>query len=565
MNWITHSLKNLLITAMVGSMIVIALPTFFFITITHTEQLVNDHGDILQSFAATAATVIAENLGERKREIELLAQTPLYTYAPLDSSEFQNSINRVQASYPHYSWIGIVGLDGVVRAATGGLLLGQNVAHQPWFQHSAERTYIGDVHKAKLLAKLLPSSPDGLPIRLIDFAVQVKDRSGHPRAVLGVHANWTWSSELIRVVMPKTAKADEIEFFIVNRDNKIIFPTPKDSGGAESDAPRLLNNDSFELLTWNPGGPRYLTASAPVKIDTPDLVLGWKVLVRQPEAKVLKHVHELQRAISLVILGSILIFIFWAWILGRWIGRPIHQLTMTAQQLAQGQTVSFNSALPTDEMRNLSKALQKMSDDLIRNQQKLEEKVAQRTKELEKLNNALTELARRDVLTGLPNRLAANEFLGHEFNLLGRRPLPYAVLLMDIDFFKRVNDTYGHAMGDEVLKHVAALLEKSVRESDFIGRVGGEEFLAVLPMTSLTEAVNVAEKIREKIASSPMARVGTLTVSIGVSMANVDDDSADVAVQSADSLLYAAKRKGRNRVEFIPESLNESELPQAQS
>ncbi len=79
-------------------------------------------------------------------------------------------------------------------------------------------------------------------------------------------------------------------------------------------------------------------------------------------------------------------------------------------------------------------------------------------------------------MTSLPNRLAANEFLEHEFNWLLRRLVPYAVLIMDIDFFKKINDTFGHAVGDEVLRQIGSLLAQMLRGSDFVGRIGGEDF-----------------------------------------------------------------------------------------
>ncbi len=97
MKWITRSLKNLLIAIMVGLILLIGLPTFFYVRTIHKNQLVEERGEMLHSFATTAATVIAENLRERKREIELLAQTPLYTRAALDSSEFQLSLNSAVA------------------------------------------------------------------------------------------------------------------------------------------------------------------------------------------------------------------------------------------------------------------------------------------------------------------------------------------------------------------------------------------------------------------------------------------------------------------------------------
>src|SRR5690606_2383285 len=106
--------------------------------------------------------------------------------------------------------------------------------------------------------------------------------------------------------------------------------------------------------------------------------------------------------------------------------------------------------------------------------------------------------------TGLPNRLAANEFLQHEYSLLKRRPVPYAVVLLDIDYFKKVNDTHGHALGDVVLQHVAKVLAASVRVNDFVGRVGGEEFMMILPMTTLDDALIVAEKLRSAVEAEPV-------------------------------------------------------------
>lgn len=125
---------------------------------------------------------------------------------------------------------------------------------------------------------------------------------------------------------------------------------------------------------------------------------------------------------------------------------------------------------------------------------------------------------------------------------------PYAVIVLDIDFFKKVNDTFGHATGDDVLRHVAALLQGALRESDFVVRVGGEEFLIVLPRTELNVAALVAEKVRAAVAAHPIDPVSTITVSIGLTMAAVGDETDELAVNRADASLYTAKQDGRNRV-----------------
>jgi diguanylate cyclase (GGDEF)-like protein len=120
--------------------------------------------------------------------------------------------------------------------------------------------------------------------------------------------------------------------------------------------------------------------------------------------------------------------------------------------------------------------------------------------------------------------------------------------MMDIDFFKRINDTHGHAVGDQVLKRVAQTIQATLRESDFPARFGGEEFLALLSVTEMSDAYQVAEKLRQAVESAPDPFAGRITVSIGLAMADPEQADEDVAVRAADDNLYKAKETGRNRV-----------------
>lgn len=145
--------------------------------------------------------------------------------------------------------------------------------------------------------------------------------------------------------------------------------------------------------------------------------------------------------------------------------------------------------------------------------------------------------------------MAANERLRSEFLLMKRSLHPYAVLLLDIDHFKRVNDSLGHDAGDKVLQGVAHLLRVSLRESDLLARWGGEEFLVLLPATDMTEACLVAEKLRQAVEQAPDLGTGGITLSIGVATAGPEQLSEDDAVRLADLRLYGAKKAGRNRVQ----------------
>lgn len=178
----------------------------------------------------------------------------------------------------------------------------------------------------------------------------------------------------------------------------------------------------------------------------------------------------------------------------------------------------------------------------------LESKVAARTAELAQANAALHRLARMDVLTDLPNRLAANERLREEFVRMKRTGQSHAVLMIDVDHFKAVNDRHGHAVGDQVLQSVAQGLRAPLRESDFVARFGGEEFLVVLPDTDEAGACLVAEKLRSNIEEAPVSSAGRITISVGVALVTASHDTEVQAVQQADDRLYTAKQNGRNRV-----------------
>jgi diguanylate cyclase (GGDEF)-like protein/PAS domain S-box-containing protein len=178
----------------------------------------------------------------------------------------------------------------------------------------------------------------------------------------------------------------------------------------------------------------------------------------------------------------------------------------------------------------------------------LEEQVGKRTGELAAANAALLALSRHDALTGLFNRLAANERLREEFQRMKRTGAAYALLMLDIDYFKDVNDSCGHRVGDAVLAAVARTLSENLRVYDFIARWGGEEFLVLLPATNLVTAGRVAEKLRAAIETVRHPPNVAVTISIGASGASPDDPDEDVAVMRADQRLYEAKKAGRNRV-----------------
>ncbi len=180
------------------------------------------------------------------------------------------------------------------------------------------------------------------------------------------------------------------------------------------------------------------------------------------------------------------------------------------------------------------------------------EKINQKQILLEAANAKLEQLAHTDELTELPNRRWILERLDEEINRANRYRTNLAVLLLDLDHFKFVNDRYGHKEGDRVLVNSARVFQNEIRRTDWVGRYGGEEFLGVLPETDAEAAVQLATRLRSRVQESAIALESgiriKITVSIGVASYRWDVDTGETLLQRADMALYRAKALGRDQV-----------------
>ena len=233
--------------------------------------------------------------------------------------------------------------------------------------------------------------------------------------------------------------------------------------------------------------------------------------------------------------------------------------------------VYSDKVMSMDSLRTLVKRLRvKLAEDCIHNiidegysisctpvfaNAALQENVKQRILELELENNALKlqkevliEVSTKDPLTGLYNRLKLEELFTYEQNQSARNQHDLSVVLMDLDDFKAINDTYGHNIGDIILIEIAKILLDSLRITDSIGRWGGEEFLILLPMTSLQDAIAITQKLRDTIQNNHFTHIGQKTASFGVATLN-DNETLKNIIGRTDEALYLAKDLGKNRVE----------------
>lgn len=244
------------------------------------------------------------------------------------------------------------------------------------------------------------------------------------------------------------------------------------------------------------------------------------------------------------------------------ITRRIVALTGSAEALRQGDLDARVQAGGGDEIGELAATFNDMAariKDLVAN---LEANVSTRTAELsaardelqaavaalDEKNQTLEVLSRTDRLTGIGNRRRLEESLQAEVLRARRYGKPFSVIMADVDRFKAVNDIFGHQVGDTVLAEVAGMLARGARETDVVGRWGGEEFLLLCPETSLGVGAALAERLRQNFEAHTFPEVGQVTVSFGVTCYQ-SEDSPQTLVLRADEALYKAKEAGRNRVE----------------
>ena len=171
--------------------------------------------------------------------------------------------------------------------------------------------------------------------------------------------------------------------------------------------------------------------------------------------------------------------------------------------------------------------------------------------EYKKLEQDLQILCRTDPLTTAANRRAFNEILSQEFSRFKRSQKEYALIMIDLDHFKSINDQHGHSVGDQVLIEVTERCKDNIRVHDILARLGGEEFCILLPYTESKQAKKVAERLREKIEIKPIIVDGLrvkVTISVGISLVSTNDEDGHQAMERADQKLFQAKESGRNQI-----------------
>lgn len=510
----------------------------------------------LRAVASTTADRLDRFMFVRQQELALFAGIAnIHEISITSPGELRRLLEKLQGSYKDFAWIGFAGPDGKVISATGGLLEGADVSQRPWFINGRLNVTIEDVHEAVLLAGKLEQRAGGDPYRFVDVALPIRTRDGYLIGVLGAHLNWDWARDLAASLSTEYNAG----IWIVARDGRMLLGPHVGSMPFSKERFAEIRAARTGVFMNAENGEDQLTAYDTSTGYRDYSGLEWVVVAQRPAQVALEAAAG--NAWGILFIGALLgvAGVGLALLIAGRVARPIRAMTEEADRLGRDSTVAmFARQRGSLEAVQLTRALR----SLLRRIGFAEERT--REAELRASENArqfhddvrkLRKLAETDDLTGLLNRRAFIAAAADAMNYFKRYKRCIAALMIDIDHFKAINDTYGHAAGDGAIKRVAELIGDCIRTTDKSGRFGGEEFVVLLREVDEGAARELAERIRTMIEGTVIAygrQELRLTVSVGLAIASeLDRDIADV-IERADQGLYLAKNSGRNRVFYAP-------------
>jgi signal transduction histidine kinase len=361
-------------------------------TISYTTSIREKEqvGQKLADLAYQMTDKLDRGMFERYRDIQVLTTLNVIKAPDIALSEKRNLLEKLQSTYPDYSWIGLADDRGIVKVSTRKMLEGKNISERPWYINGLKAPYVGNVHKALLLQKLLPN-PTGEPLRFLDVASPVTDLQGKTIGVLGAHLSWEWAGEVRESLLeplkgrlarlaqasltPVRGARSHLKMLVLSHDGNVLLG-PKDLQSktltlASIQAARGGQNH-YLIETW-PDGKTYVTGFARSAGYRNYPGLGWLVLVRQPVDIAFAPVWRLQQHILFwnVVFGVLCAWLGWA-IAGR-IAKPLLAIAHSADLLRQGNTqVKIPVLEGKDEIALLSKSLRKLVYTLTQQDQQLQ-------------------------------------------------------------------------------------------------------------------------------------------------------------------------------------------------
>ncbi|MNO37065.1 Cyclic di-GMP phosphodiesterase Gmr [compost metagenome] len=513
-----------------------------------TKEIQNEIGQSLSGIAFQMSNKLDHFMWSKAGEVDLLAGLAAFQ-EPGQEHEIKELLERLKTNFPSFSWIGYLDTEGNVLAATDDILVGTNIASRPVFTEGIKGKFIGDVHEAVLLAKLLPN-PGGEPLKFVDISLPVKNKNGTTIGVLTTHLSWEWSKRIQSTIFqPDMIDSKELEIFIISKKDDTVLMGPQDMIGKplqlESVKKAQNGENGWELVNW-PDGKSYLTGYAYGDGYLDYEGMGWAVLVRQPEDLAFSSVNNLRNFFFITGGIAAALFAFLGSLLAERISRPIRGLTQAANRLRAGENIVIPEYKTFTELFILSRSLRSLVESLNRTESALGD---------------MKTLAHKDQLTGLPNRVALEGYLEQTLHELNLDKEILVFMYLDLDGFKTVNDTLGHQVGDILLQKVAHRLVSMSLPGNIVVRLGGDEFLYIIRMekseTLMADLEQLGNGIITKLNKPFVIKLNQIDIgcSIGVSLYPMNGTNPSDIIQMADECLYHSKQTGKNRISFATKKM----------
>jgi diguanylate cyclase (GGDEF)-like protein len=351
----------------------------------------------------------------------------------------------------------------------------------------------------------------------------------------------------ISKILMKYAQGEIGELYLITKDGFLLVSSQSIS--AKFLETKLLNNTTQKLFSQEGEPNAYLGYHNQPVVGALKRIseLGWGVVAEKERAKAYAQIVGLRNLTLALVVGLLFVIGLAAYLLSLSLVRPLNRLTSGAGKVAGGD---LEVDVPVSSRSEVGYLTEVFNDMVARLRQGREE-LASINETLREKNVELHEISITDSLTGLYNRKHLMETLDKEVSRSQRHSRSFSLLVIDIDHFKKYNDTYGHLAGDEVLSKLASVFKESIRSSDYAARYGGEEFIIMLPEIGPEQGVEAAERIRHKVAEEIFSGDGEsikVTISVGVACYPKNGEDAESVIRNADAALYEAKELGRNRV-----------------
>jgi diguanylate cyclase (GGDEF)-like protein len=525
--------SKMLVFAVIATLVPSVSTTWvFYVQNRHAQS--DKIGEQLATLSSEATRELDLWLKERDLDLKVFA-----------SSDEASNVTRASTSRPalaratgyltsvrqkytdYYEELMVVGMDGHVIATSGGTS-GTVELPRDWQKEVRSGTSI--------LSDAVWDSTRGKAVMLA--AVPIHVASGQTLGALTARVNLATVDTILKRFAPNAG-----DTYIATEEGGLVSTS---TGSSAALLKLRIDRNALKLLTTRPGSTVQFADHDGVQVAgvlTPMSRFHWVVLAEEPLAEAYRHVNRLRNA-TILVLGALLLGVgSIAYVLGLLIVRPLNRLSAGAAKVAAGDLSVDLPVVGGGEVTYLTEVF----NDMVKRLREGREALDAINETLRVKNEELQRLSLTDGLTGLDNRRQLMQTLEAEVERSRRHGHNFAVVMLDVDHFKNYNDSHGHLAGDEVLTRVGALLRECTRGVDSSARYGGEEFVLVLPETGVDRAVEVAERIRARLAKEGFSN-GRITLSAGVAQFPKDGDTPETVLSSADAALYRAKGEGRDRV-----------------